>query len=297
MSFRVSSICAARILKGSSRKQVMLYLADKASDDGSGVWCSKATIACETELSRSTVKRIMNEFEAERLITRTGRRKNKNGYTVEYSINLQLILQLAEIELHYRSTRCNINQVQSEPPRETIVNRQDGSACTPNLKQTIQQPPTREREMAEGATAKLFELAWSNYPNDRRRNRSTCEMHFRAAIENGAKPETIVRAIQNYAETSRGYTRSKVKFSDNWFSNIDWRQFIETEAIETTDLDEAFRKSLDLCVDLINNESPQCTYITANQLAVLMESGRVTKQQLVKLGLDQKLPENNHGQI
>lgn len=190
-----------------------------------------------------------------------------------------------------------MNPVQDKLSRQLHVNRQDGSPCTPNLKQTIQQPHTREREMIEGELAKLFELAWSNYPNDRRRNRSTCEMHFRAAVENGAKPETIVRAIHNYAETSRGYTRSKVKFSDNWFGNIDWHQFIENEAIESTNLDEAFRKSLDLCADLINNGSPQCTFITNNQLAVLMESGRVTKQQLVKLGLDQKLQENEHGKI
>jgi hypothetical protein len=106
--------------------------------------------------------------------------------------------------------------------------------------------------MAEEEIAELFELAWNTYPNDRRRNRGECEKHFRAAIEKGAKPAAIIRATQNYEETSRSYTRSKVRFSDNWFKNIDWHQFIEQEAIESNNLDDAMRRSLDLCVEWIN---------------------------------------------
>jgi len=39
-----------------------MFLADKASDDGSGIWCSKSTIQRHTELDESTVKRTSTDF-------------------------------------------------------------------------------------------------------------------------------------------------------------------------------------------------------------------------------------------
>jgi pyocin large subunit-like protein len=132
MSFHVSSICSKRKLGGSSRKQVLVFLADKASDDGSGIWCSKATIALETELSRSTVKRLLKEFEADGLTTATGRRKNTHGYTVEYAINLNAISTLPPLREQPEVTEVNMNPVQNEPSKQLHVNRQDSSACTPN---------------------------------------------------------------------------------------------------------------------------------------------------------------------
>jgi hypothetical protein len=44
------------------RKQIIMFLADKASDDGSGIWCSKGTIQRHTEPGETTVKRAVREF-------------------------------------------------------------------------------------------------------------------------------------------------------------------------------------------------------------------------------------------
>ncbi|WP_245541145.1 hypothetical protein [Yoonia vestfoldensis] len=39
-----------------------MFLADKASDDGSGIWCSKGAMQRHTELGESTVKRTISDF-------------------------------------------------------------------------------------------------------------------------------------------------------------------------------------------------------------------------------------------
>lgn len=39
MSWKIVNLCADRIFGSAARKQLMMFLADKASDDGSGIWC------------------------------------------------------------------------------------------------------------------------------------------------------------------------------------------------------------------------------------------------------------------
>lgn len=98
MSNKVSALAYSRVAGSPSRKAVLVYIADKASDDGSGIWASKGTIAAETELSLSSVKRIMRDFETEGLIGRRGRRACENGATVEYTIDLGALSDLPEVE-------------------------------------------------------------------------------------------------------------------------------------------------------------------------------------------------------
>ena len=73
MSWRVASLCDERKFGGSSKKQVIMYLADKASDDGRGIWCSKHTIAAFTEISLATIKRIVRESFSWASSSRPGR--------------------------------------------------------------------------------------------------------------------------------------------------------------------------------------------------------------------------------
>lgn len=41
MSWRIANECAERRFGSAARKQIIMFLSDKASDDGSGIWCSK----------------------------------------------------------------------------------------------------------------------------------------------------------------------------------------------------------------------------------------------------------------
>ena len=97
MSWRIANECAERRFGSAARKQIIMFLADKASDDGSGIWCSKGTIQRHTELGESTVKRTISNFLKEGILIETGRRRCKNGYTVVYHISLTQIALLESI--------------------------------------------------------------------------------------------------------------------------------------------------------------------------------------------------------
>ena len=48
----------------------------------------------------------------------------------------------------------------------------------------------------------------------------------------GTAPKDILAAVQAYGQTTAGYTRGKVKFSDNWFRGASWEDHVaeRTEA-------------------------------------------------------------------
>lgn len=79
------------------RKSVLVLLADKASDDGSGVWASKQTMADELCCSKQSIINTMRQFVAERLIRETGKRDHQNGYTVEYQIEVAALETLPKV--------------------------------------------------------------------------------------------------------------------------------------------------------------------------------------------------------
>ena len=88
-----------------------MFLADKASDDGSGIWCSKGTIQRHTELGETTVKRTAREFLKEGILVETGARTCKNGFTVVYRIDL------AKVEALEPTLEPEIETGSTVPPR------------------------------------------------------------------------------------------------------------------------------------------------------------------------------------
>lgn len=91
MSNKVTSLVYSRAVGSAHRKAVLAYMADKASDGGEGVFCSKGTIADETEIARSTVFKIIKELVAEGVLIERGTRACRNGHTVIYDMDLTVI--------------------------------------------------------------------------------------------------------------------------------------------------------------------------------------------------------------
>lgn len=67
-------------------KSVLLLMADYASDDGTGIWASKARMAGELETTDRTIQRAIKELIQQNLLMEVGRRKCSNGATIEYNI-------------------------------------------------------------------------------------------------------------------------------------------------------------------------------------------------------------------
>ena len=91
MSNLISASVQRRLVGSATRKSVLGYMADKAADDGSGIWTSKANIARDLELSRRAVQLAIQELIRDGLVTETGQRDCKHGFTVEYSIVIEAV--------------------------------------------------------------------------------------------------------------------------------------------------------------------------------------------------------------
>jgi hypothetical protein len=123
------------------------------------------------------------------------------------------------------------------------------------------------------------------YPPDRQRGKAACLAQIEEAMKEGSAPADLLRAVQAYATDSAGFTRSKVCFSDNWFQSRRWQAYVEKQA-------EDREKSAALQTDhharlacWINDGSPMCKYITAQQVTALLASELVTQAQIQAAGL------------
>lgn len=149
MSWRVVSLVYSRKLGSQFRKAVMAYLADKASDGGEGVFCSKGTVARDLEASRSTVFKVIQQFEDEGLLKRVGTRSHRNGETVEYSIDLAKIEALELVRSADRSAKS------TSPP--------DGPVRTTDPNQSAPRTPTSPPDGPKQSLEPSFEQEESAY--------------------------------------------------------------------------------------------------------------------------------------
>ncbi|PVA07770.1 hypothetical protein [Thalassorhabdomicrobium marinisediminis] len=277
MSWRVANACAERKFGSATRKQIIMFLADKASDDGSGIWCSKGTIQRHTELGETTVKRTIRDFLKEGILVETGARGCKNGFTVVYRIDLARIevLELtAEPEI---DTGATVDPVQTGPGTVATVAGAPGPPRPPNHPKTIHKPPTRERVAVEDEEA---EKVLAAYPSDRLRGKSDCLRLIRAALDEGVSAKDLTEAVKAYALESAGFTRSKVCFSDNWFKSGRWRTCVEgiAQGRETTKAKEA--EMLAGLANWVTEKHPLCRHITPGQVDALLAAALVTQAQI-----------------
>jgi hypothetical protein len=285
MSWRIANECAERRFGSAARKQIIMFLADKASDDGSGIWCSKGTIQRHTELSESTVKRTIIDFLREGILIETGRRHCKNGYTVIYRIVLERVAALEPTAGPDIETGVTVNPVQPEPGTGSTVNEVRGSRWTPNHPKTIHKPPTRRREAAEEVEDLEAEKILAAYPADRIRDRRTSLRLIAAAVKAGVKPDDLKQAVKAYAKESEGYTRSKVCFSDNWFKMRRWEKGLAQVQADREKAREAEAKGRASLAEWIHERHPLCRHITNRQIEDLIASKLVTPEQVRAAGL------------
>jgi hypothetical protein len=283
MSWKIANLCADRIFGSAARKQIIMFLADKASDDGSGIWCSKGTIQRHTELGESTVKRTITDFLREGILIETGRRPCKNGFTVIYRIMLDRMMAFESSAEPDEGTGSTADPVQRDPGRGSTMDGVRGPGWTPNHPETIHKPPTRKR--VEAAVDERVERIWAAYPKDRQRGKAASLVAIAEALAEGIDPADLLQAVLAYASETAGFTRSKVCFADNWFGDRRWQRFLEA-------MTEERQARTALTVDhharlaaWVRDRSPMCKHITAPQVTALVAAGLVTDGQLRAAGL------------
>lgn len=102
MSNHLISMTYKRDLGTGTRKSLMVLLADKASDDGQGIYASKQTIACELNVTKKTVITNIDQLVVDGLLVVVGERPCNGGYTVEYAINVAALEDVPLVACHAR---------------------------------------------------------------------------------------------------------------------------------------------------------------------------------------------------
>ena len=282
MSWRVANACAERKFGSATRKQIIMFLADKASDDGSGIWCSKGTIQRHTELGETTVKRTIREFLKEGILVETGARGCKNGFTVIYRIELAKIETLELTAEPEMETGVTVDPVQTGPGTGATVAGVPGPPRPPNHPKTIHKPPTRE-SLAVGEEE--AERILAAYPPDRLRGTSGCLDRISAALADGVDADSLLQAVQAYATESAGFTRSMVCFSDNWFNSRRWRKYLDAIDAERKSAKAKEVEMLDRLAGWVTECHPMCQHITQHQVNALLAAKMVTEEELRAAGL------------
>jgi hypothetical protein len=92
MSRKLVTLVYERRIGSMLRKAVLACMADRANDDGTGVWLSKGRIADEIEASRRAVITAIQEMVSEGILIDNGQRER--GSTNDYSLNVPVIMAL-----------------------------------------------------------------------------------------------------------------------------------------------------------------------------------------------------------
>lgn len=282
MSWRVAKECSERRFGSAPRKQIIMFLADKASDDGSGIWCSKGTIQRHTELGASTVKRTIKDFLDEGILIETGQKRCKNGHTIVYRMILANITLLELTREPDIETGSMMDPVQFEPGTQPMVDPVPRPQRTPNNPKTIPKPPPRKREDAGSLDA---EKVLAAYPSDRLRDKHACLAQIEEAVNEGIAAEEMLLAVQAYGTESAGFTRSRVCFSDNWFQTRRWQGYIEEIRAKRKEAEVVAADHHARLACWISDSHPMCQHITTTQVSALLASKLVTEAQVQAAGL------------
>ena len=140
MSNHLTSEVYKRRIGSLSRNAVLVLMADKASDDGSGIWASKQRMADELGCSKQTVIDVIKSLMADGLVREVGQRQNANGYTVEYLIDVAALLALPLVPHHQSSS---LTGQKSAPVKSADPTSQ---AALPHQSSSLTQTPLNHPE-------------------------------------------------------------------------------------------------------------------------------------------------------
>lgn len=222
MSNIVSAIVQKRKVGSPTRKGILMFMASCASDDGSGVWTSKATMSRDLEMGKRTVQVSIDDLAMQGLISEVGTRRCANGFTIEYRLNLDAIRALettkSDRSKAAETTGAGDAPVQDVHPTGAGGAPQDVQDVHPNHPLTIQEPVCSAD--AAQHTHPAFDEYWKAYP--RPKDRDGTARAFAKVVADGADPAAIIAGAKAYAAEEKGNGQQYLKHSANWLKAQGW---------------------------------------------------------------------------
>ena len=136
MSNLVSNLVQTKKIGSNTQKSILMYMADKASDDGSGIWVSKKNMAADLEMAIRTLQTNIRDMVSDGIITEAGQKKHKNGYTVDYTINLERVGTLQNTR-EYHAVAAPLQEMHPYP-RRSCTPTPASAAPKPSLEPSIE---------------------------------------------------------------------------------------------------------------------------------------------------------------
>lgn len=297
MSNHVTSLLRRRNLGvGLTGKAVILLMGDLASDDGSGIWASKPTMASELETSERTIQRTIKGLIDAGLVAEVGKRQHRNGFTYEYRIIVERVEMCDALRVSPPTVRHPL-------PQDVGAKTQDIAPDT--LSPLTDRHPTPDRASGEPPT--------ECHPNQNKPNRTSCaadaphnpdfdfsgffdqfadvfprmgdaektEDALRKALGEGADPAEILAGAKGYALEQAGNKPRYIKYSENWVEDKRWRQHV-TKPIAAVDP----LKVLEERAKGIIAGKPWARTIKASQAGECITAGLVTVEQCQAAGIN-----------
>ncbi|MFY0309654.1 helix-turn-helix domain-containing protein [Leisingera sp. D0M16] len=289
MSIELYSLVKRRAVGSPTKKAILLYMADAASDDGSGIWVSKGNMAADLELkSKRTVQTNISELVASGLVSEVGQRKCRNGFTVEYRINLKAVSGLPPTRAGNAPVPQHIAGAGNAPVQEMHPTGA-GNAPLPVQEMHPNHPRNHKGTMCPadaGHTQALdfdfdgfFAEFVSVYPRLERRAATVAAL--RAALGEGTDPQVILAGARAYAAQQAGNRAMFIKRSDTWLSERRWVD-------HTTDQQSAAdpRKVLEARAQEIRECKPWARTIKPSQAGECIAAGLVTAAECAAAGIN-----------
>jgi len=193
MSKHIVSLVYRKKIGSMMRKAVFSYMADRANDDGTGIWSSKGTISNEIEASRQGVINTIKGLLEDGLLIEIGPRKCANGFTMEYSIDLKKVHALPFVtgKKVDTSKSGHVNEIDGAPSTTFTppVNLVDTNLPEPSLEPSIK-------------CETHFDDAWNLYGSCKLKARQTKKLakaQWSKAVKK-ADADTILKAIRREVE-------------------------------------------------------------------------------------------------
>jgi len=194
MSVKILSQALDTVVGDSTRKLVLICLADHANEDDRTCWPAIDRIAKKCEISRSTVKRHIKVLEQDGLIMRRSRTGDSTLYYV-----LPRLVDGTERPASLAEMKGGVQFEPGSPTNRGVVHSYEpggGSPVNPKPSITINEPSIH--------TVDRFAEFWSVYPKREGSNpRKPAHTKYLKAVKAGTNPDDIINGARAYANHCR----------------------------------------------------------------------------------------------
>lgn len=217
MSNKISNLVQTKKIGSLTKKAILMYMADKASDDGSGIWVSKKNMAADLEMTDRAVRIHIKDMIAMGVLVEAGQRQCKTGYTVDYTINVDAVGSLGSTR-EATEQHAPLNDVHPYPCI-TFTPTPEPRSPKPSLEPSIEPYTSKDDEVNY-----YFDQLWEMYP--RKVGKGQARKAFKAASKK-IEFYDLLPKLMDYVETLNGKDKQYMPHLATWLNGERWTDEVE----------------------------------------------------------------------